>query len=201
MKIAITGTSSGIGKELVSQLSKDHNVVCITRDDLELSNITAVTRYSMSAVDMLINCAGSDRGGKIEFIKQRPDSILSTLTTNLLSPVLLSHKALELNQSCKIVNITSTNNKQYWPNNLSYSLSKKALSEFGRMLQIDHPSVKYLEIQLGLTKTTFNQNRYIGHEERFDDIYRYPHLTPRHVVNRIQSVLFDDTVKFIEISP
>jgi len=201
MKIAITGTTSGVGKELSDQLSKDHNIIAITRDDLELSALNAVNNYSMSTVDMLINCAGTDQGGKIEFAKQDSASIINTLTTNLLAPILLSHKALELNSACKIVNITSTNNKQYWPNNLAYSLSKKALSEFGRMLQVDHPSVKYLEIQLGLTKTNFNQNRYVGHENRFDDVYRNAHLTPKDVVKRILSVLFDNTVKFIEISP
>lgn len=201
MKIAITGTSSGIGKELSRQLSESHDVVCITRDDLDLRNINAVTNYNMSTVDMLINCAGTDRGGKIAFAEQELTSISNILTTNLLSPIVLSHKALKLNSACKIVNVTSTNNKQYWPNNLAYSLSKKSLSAFGRMLQVDYPTINYLEIQLGLTKTSFNQNRYIGHEDRFDDVYRNAHLTPEYAVNKILSVLFDNTIKFIEVSP
>ena len=201
MRIAITGTSSGIGRELSNQLRKDHNVVCVTRNELELSNIDAVTNYNMSTVDMLINCAGTDCGGKIAFAEQDTISIVNILTTNLLSPIVLAQKALKLNPVCKIVNITSTNNKQYWPNNLAYSLSKKALSEFGRMLQVDHSAVNYLEIQLGLTKTNFNQNRYVGHEDRFDDVYRNAHLTPDSAVKRILPVLFDNTVKFIEISP
>jgi len=201
MRIILTGTSSGIGKELTDQLNNDHDVVCITRNDLELSNIDAVNNYSMPTVDMLINCAGTDQGGKIEFVKQELDSIVNILTTNLLSPIVLSHKALKSNSACKIVNVTSTNNKQYWPNNLAYSLSKKSLSEFGKMLQVDYPTVNYLEIQLGLTKTNFNQNRYIGHEDRFDNVYRNTYLTPEYAVNRIISVLFDNTVKFIEVSP
>ena len=201
MRIILTGTSSGIGKELTNQLSNDHDVVCITRNDLELSNIDAVNNYSMPTVDMLINCAGTDQGGKIEFAKQELDSVVNILTTNLLSPIVLSHKALKSNSACKIVNITSTNNKQYWPNNLAYSLSKKSLSEFGRMLQVDYPTINYLEIQLGLTKTSFNQNRYIGHEDRFDDVYRNTHLTPGYAVNKILSVLFDNAIKFIEVSP
>jgi len=201
MKIAITGTSSGIGKELGNQLSKHHDVLCIVRNDLELSDITAVINYNMPTVDMLINCAGTDRGGKIEFTKQDLTSISNTLTTNLISPVLLSHKVLKSNSACKIVNITSTNNKQYWPNNLAYSLSKKSLSKFGQMLQVDNSAINYLEIQLGLTKTKFNQNRYVGCQDRFDDVYQNAHLTPDQVVKRILPVLFDNTVKFIEISP
>ena len=95
MRIILTGTSSGIGKELTNQLSNDHDVVCITRNDLELSNIDAVNNYSMPTVDMLINCAGTDQGGKIEFAKQELDSVVNILTTNLLSPIVLSHKALK----------------------------------------------------------------------------------------------------------
>jgi len=201
MKIAITGTSSGVGQELNKQLSKNNSVVPIARKLLELSDINAVTNYDIGVIDILINCAGADRGGKIKFVGHKQTHIIETLTTNLLSPIILSHKALEANPNCKIVNITSTNNKQYWPNNLAYSLSKKALSEFGRMLQVDHPGVKYLEIQLGLTKTNFNQNRYVGCEERFDDVYCNPHLTSPEVVARILPVLFDDAIKFIEISP
>ena len=201
MKIAITGTTSGIGKELSNQLSKNHEIVCITRDDLELSNIDCVLGYNVANVDMLINCAGTDCGGKIAFAKQGTINISNILTTNLLSPVLLSHKVLKLNSACKIVNITSTNNKQYWPDNLAYSLSKKALGEFGKMLQVDHPDIKYLEIQLGLTKTNFNQNRYVGCEDRFDDVYLNQHLTPTGVVEKILPILFDNTIKFIEISP
>ena len=201
MRITLTGTSSGVGQELSNQLNKDHDVVCVTRNELDLSNLSAVINYNMSTVDMLINCAGTDRGGKIAFSEQDTITVLNTLATNLLSPMVLAQKALKLNQACKIVNITSTNNKQYWPNNLAYSLSKKALSEFGRMLQVDHPDVNYLEIQLGLTKTNFNQNRYVGHEDRFDDVYRNAHLTPDSAVKRILPVLFDNTVKFIEVSP
>ena len=64
-----------------------------------------------------------------------------------------------------------------------------------------HPTLKYLEIRLGLTKTNFNHNRYIGHEDRFNDVYSNKHLIPSDAVNRILPVLFDDAIKFIEVSP
>jgi short-subunit dehydrogenase len=201
MNIAITGTSSGVGKGLWQQLEYLHNVVCITRNLVDLSDISAVGNYNMPEADMLINCAGTDRGGKIDFVNQDQESIIDILHTNVVAPVLLSKKALATNPRCKIVNITSTNNKRYWPNNLAYSLSKKALAEFGNMLQVEYPTVHYLEIQLGLTKTNFNQNRYVGHEDRFDDVYVNPHLTTDVVVEKILRVLFDPSVKFVEIAP
>ena len=75
MKIAITGTSSGVGKELSEQLCKNYEVVCITRDLLDLADLDAVTDHDMPVVDMLINCAGTDRGGKTAFTDQDLSSI------------------------------------------------------------------------------------------------------------------------------
>ena len=200
MKILITGTSSGIGQALVSRLFH-HDVTSLTRLELELTNIVAVMDYELEMCDMLINCAATDVGGKINFVNHNIQHVVAILTTNLLSPVLLSKKALSINPNCKIVNITSTNNNRYYPNNLAYSLSKQALADFGAMLKIEHPTVQYLEIRLGLTKTNFNNNRYRHDQIRFDDIYVNDHLTVEQVVDRILDVLFDSSVKLIEVSP
>ena len=103
MKIAITGTSSGIGEELSNQLSKNHKVVNITRDSLDLCDINAVTKYNFIQVDMLINCAGTDQGGKISFVDQDTNTISNILNTNLLSPILLSQKALKTVLSAALI--------------------------------------------------------------------------------------------------
>jgi short-subunit dehydrogenase len=124
------------------------------------------------------------------------------MSVNLLAPLCLTQQALSKNPNCKIVNITSTNNNRYWPNNLAYSLSKTALEEFGSMLRVEYPDIDLLEVRLGLTKTNFNQNRYHTAPTRFVDIYeKHPYLTPEEVAIRIVAVLFDPVVKFIEISP
>lgn len=200
MKIAITGTNSGIGKSLVSKLT-DHSIVPITRNALDLSSIQNVLQFEIPTVDMLINMAATDIGGKIIFDKHEPNEIVSIFNTNLLSPILLSQKVLAQNSNCKIVNVTSTNNKRYYPNDLAYSLTKVSLSDFNSMLQIEYPNIKILEICVGLTKTNFNKNRYKNHKERYQDIYQNKHLTSDYVANQISKVLFDDNIKFIEISP
>lgn len=204
MKIAITGTTSGLGQELVRQISAayPYEIIEISRSVLDLSNLESVKNYCLPTVDMLINCAGTGHGGKINYVDHETEWVTEIMTTNLLSPMLLSQKALRHNGNCKIVNVTSTNNKQYYANDLSYSLSKHALSLFGSMLQVDCPQIRYLEIRLGLTKTCFNQNRYSGQEYRFEDIYQqHRHLRPKLAVHQILKVLFDDSIKFIEIAP
>jgi short-subunit dehydrogenase len=203
MKILITGTTSGLGLFLSATLRDiGHEVIDLKRHMLDLSDITAVQAYTMPMIDMLINCAGTGVGGKTDFVSHLEGDMEIILNTNLVSPILLSKKALTINSCCKIVNITSTNNNRYHPGDLVYSLSKKALAEFGSMLQVEFPAVKYLEIRLGLTKTRFNQNRYVGHSHRYVDIYdQHPCLNPYQVATQILDVLFDDHIKIIEVSP
>lgn len=201
MRIVITGANSGIGQGLVDRL-QDHSIIELTRNQLDLANIDEVLRYELAPADMLINCAGTGVGGKIDFVNHVDENVVDILNTNLISPMLLTKKVLYSNANCKIVNITSTNNNRYWPNDLAYSLSKSALSSFGEMLRVEYPDIPYLEIRLGLIRTNFNHNRYRDHSHRFSDIYSdRPCLTVDHVVDRITSVLFDATIKFVEISP
>jgi short-subunit dehydrogenase len=201
MKILLTGGSSGVGKELFQILSTYHDIDAPIRDQLDLSNTASVNSFTISSYDMLINCAGTDVGGKIDFVNHESLRVKEILDVNFVNVVLLTQKVLLSNPNCKIVNITSTNNNRYWSNNLAYSLSKKALEAFGDMLLVEYPTMLYLEVRLGLTKTEFNNNRYKYSSDRFQDIYLNPHLIPLLVAEKINSVLFDNSIKFIEIAP
>lgn len=199
----ITGSNSGIGLCLYNILLHNNiRTVGLTRQQLDLSNLQAVTNFDLERTDLLINCAATDIGGKIDFINHRPNNITEIACVNLLSPILLCQKALRKNKDCKIVNITSTNNRRYWPNDLIYSLTKKSLSDFGMMLQIEYGNLNYLEVQLGLTKTNFNANRYKLDSDRYKDLYAdSKHLTPEYVADTIFKAISDNNIKFLEISP
>jgi short-subunit dehydrogenase len=202
MKILLTGSSSGVGQALHTILYRNHQVVAPTRSQLDLSDTSAAINYVDQPYDMLINCAGTGIGGKIKFNQHDSMLVNEILTVNFLNTVLLTQRVLQFNQQCKIVNITSTNNNRYWPDDLAYSLSKKCLTEFGAMLAVEFPNINYLEVKLGLTKTNFNYNRYKHHQHRFQDIYDTNcHLLPEDVAIKITNVLFDNSIKFIEVSP
>ena len=200
MKIFLTGSSSGIGAALFDLLSGHHQIIAPSRTDLDLGCLPDVASVDVNC-DMLINCAGTGLGGKQPFADHQSTDMIEIFNTNLLSPILLTKSALKNNPSCKIVNITSTNNNRYWPNDLAYSLTKSSLSEFGSMLRIEYPSCCLLEVRLGLTKTNFNNSRYKNDPDRLQDIYTNSHLLPENVANKIIDILFDNTVKYIEISP
>lgn len=203
MKAIITGTTSGVGLSLLNELTTNGvDASGLNRDQIDLSIIESVMAYDMPVVDMFVNCAGTGIGGKINFLNHIETDIVTIMTTNLISPMILTRKALVANPNCKIVNITSTNNKRYYPNDLAYSLSKLGLSDFGKMLQIELPSCNYLEVQLGLTKTNFNNNRYKHNMDKFQDIYSSnSHLDSDSVAKRIMTATQDTSLKFIEIAP
>jgi short-subunit dehydrogenase len=201
MKIAITGTSSGVGLELKRILSQDHVVIGVERKEVDLDDIDQVLRYDVPYCDIFINCAGHDLGGKVPFLDHTDSHVVSILNANLISPVLLSQKALQKNINCKIVNITSTNIHRYWGNDLIYTLSKESLSRFGHLIKIDHPKVRYLEVILGLTKTNFNINRHKANHKEIDNLYENAHLTTEDAATKIVDVLFDDHIKRIEVTP
>ena len=200
MKILLTGGSSGIGKSLKNILQADHTVIAPSRAELDLSLSKSVGNIDIEC-DILVNCAGTGIGGKRPFVDHCDNNIIDIFNVNLIAPVLLSQRVLQKNSHCKIVNITSTNNNHYWPNDLVYSLTKKSLADFGTMLKIDHPECRVLEVRIGLTKTNFNSARYQNNPERYQDIYVNPHLTADTVANKIVDIMFDDSVKYIEISP
>jgi short-subunit dehydrogenase len=202
MNILITGSASGIGQALHKQLSVNHKVFAPTRDELDLSDTQQILNYQLASYDMLINCAATGRGGKIDFVDHQSQAVIEIINTNLVAPMLLSKRVLSNDPGCKIINITSTNNNRYYGNDLVYSLTKKSLADFGTMLKIDYPMLRYLEVKLGLTRTKFNQSRYRDEPDRFIDIYQqHLCLEPDAVADRIVSVLFDDTIKILEISP
>ena len=200
--ILITGCASGLGQALSQHLlAREHNVLAWTRQHLDLDNIDLVVRADIPRLDMLINCAAHDHQGRVPFLDHDCNMVYSILKVNLMAPMLLTQKVLHINPRCRIVNITSTNNRRYWPNDLGYSLSKIALAQFGDMLRLDHPNVDVLEVRLGLTKTNFNRNRYRSCPERYVDIYQQPCLDLDTVVNHLDSVLFDSNIKLVELAP
>ena len=198
MIIAITGTSSGVGKELYNVLSKEYQVIGLTRKDIDLDYPDKIDK--LEQVDILINCAGHDLGGKVKFTEHRFEYWHKIMNTNLISAMRLTQLALQNNPKAMIVNVTSTNNDHFYPGDLVYSLSKKALQEFGRMIQIEFPEATIKEVRLGLTKTNFNQNRYRLKHKPIDNLYDIEHLKPKDVARQIADFIFDRDL-FTRIAP
>ena len=97
MKILVTGANGFIGKNLVHSL-KDHEVMGIARDDLDLNNRTEVNRFfKYRSFDIVIHCAIS--GGRLQ-ISDGPEVLWENLS---MFYNLLNNK----NKFTKLINIAS----------------------------------------------------------------------------------------------
>jgi short-subunit dehydrogenase len=193
----ITGTSSGIGKEIKNLL--DGNLYTPTRDVLDLDLINTVTLYDVPKVDVAIHVAGHDLGGGVKFLEHDLSSLVKVINCTFFSTLILSKKLLEKNQNCLQVYITSTNLDKFYPNNLAYNISKNAVRTMIDLLRIEYPSINIKEARVGLTKTKFNNNRHKTNHKPINDLYASKHMNSEYVAQRIIE-LIDSDKEFVRIN-
>ena len=179
----ITGTSSGIGKDIKSML--DGELFTPTRKDLDLDFVDKCMLYDVPEVDVAIHIAGHDLGGGVKFLKHDLASMVKIVNCNFLSTLILSKKILDKNQDCLQVYVTSTNLDKFYPNNLAYNISKNAVSNLIDLLKLDYPDVNIKEARVGLTKTQFNKNRHKNNHKPINDLYAMKHMDSRYVAEKI----------------
>lgn len=194
MKIFLTGGHSGIGLEIYQHLADNHDVHVPTRQDCDLS---AYPTVDISDYDILILCAGSDRGGKQPFVDMDDQDWQDTFQVNLLSNIFLIKRFIKSRQDkwSKILVIGSTSTDHIWPNMIPYSVSKLALEKFCSALRQEiNPIIGITVVRPGLVKTNFNYNRHRASKSREEADAWYdakPHLLPRDLVPIVQQIVDD----------
>ena len=193
----ITGTSSGIGKDIKKLL--DGELYTPTRDKLNLDSINTVTLYDAPEVDVAIHVAGHDLGGGVKFLEHDLESLVKVINCTFLSTLILSKKLLEKNKNCLQVYITSTNLDKFYPNNLAYNISKNAVSTMIDLIKIDYPNIKIKEARVGLTKTEFNNNRHKINHKPINDLYAIKHMNSQDVAKKVME-LINSEKEFVRIN-
>ena len=196
MKIAITGTSSGIGKETSSYLkSFGYQILEINRQLLDLNDIESVKNFDLSGFNVLINNAGHELGINTRFDQVSTNFWLGQMNVNLLAPMMLTHNFLSQNSSGLIINVTSGIVGKYRPNSVPYFVSKSALSLFTEAVQVDmKDNFRFVEVIPKRINTGFATKN--GADSSNSDYL----IEPIEVAKNIKYVIENEFIQKITVS-
>lgn len=170
--IVITGSTSGIGKELVKGFAQDGNYVFAgyrnkslieQQDNVEYFYIDLSDRSSISGaaeyissrtagVDVLINVAGCVVAGPVE--KLDTDMLRAQFDVNTFSHLEFTQKLLPVLDNSRIINISSMASFGHFPFISPYCASKRALDIFFNAFALEnHKNIKVISVKPGVIAT------------------------------------------------
>ena len=126
--LAITGTTSGIGKAIVERFEKEGwNVISLPKSVLDVRNMAEIDALELPKLDAFINNAG------IMLLKDFPDTSLedweNTINTNLRAVFFLSQKVIPwIKDKGHLINISSTAGTFPEREFMAYNVSKAGVT-------------------------------------------------------------------------
>jgi 3-hydroxy acid dehydrogenase/malonic semialdehyde reductase len=197
----VTGAASGIGAAVTRRLVEArYRAVLIDIDEQLLENVRAELAPHCCALPLditdereiaslqdripaefrpigtLINGAGHDPGGTTRYDLGSIDDWVSTIETNLIGTMRITHALLPgmvARNAGDIVNIGSIAGIRIVPDMAAYDTSKAGIHAFSDHLRADlrDTAIRVIEILPGLTKTDLIRKRYCGDERRTEEYY------------------------------
>lgn len=158
MKIAITGTTSGIGLETLKLLEAEgHEVVSFNRPEYDLHDLDNISKIDLSGFDVLINNAAHNKGRHDSVLNHPFPDWVDVVTCNQLAPVLLTQLFCKQNPTGTVVFITSK-----WSAKSStmgfYRTSKQGLKDYIECMRMESKDHRFVEIMCGRVRTQFRTN-------------------------------------------
>ncbi|MCC6467801.1 MAG: SDR family oxidoreductase [Alphaproteobacteria bacterium] len=203
----VTGAGAGIGLAIAERLAERKvRVICAGRrlDRLEalakrLGNGATALKLDVSKgeecaglldrlpashrqIDILINNAGHDVGGRKRFDEGKLDDFVETLETNVVGLVRVTHAVVP--QMVKrgtgdIVNLGSVAGWKPYPTGNIYAATKAFVRVFTDGLRLDYKDtdIRIMEMLPGITRTEFAAARFRGDTAHGDAYYKkFPHV-------------------------
>lgn len=190
-KIVITGSTSGLGKELVKVLSKDNFVYAGYRNEklvspsenveyfyIDMKNRTSITeagnfiKSETDNIDILINVAGSVVAGPIEILDT--DRLRDQFDVNTFSHIELAQNLLPIMQGGRIINISSMASFGNFPFISPYCASKRALDIFFNALALEnHKNIDVVSIKAGVISTPIWEKSVKNNSESLENCEEY----------------------------
>ena len=199
--VVLTGAAGGMGRAITrALLESGRRVIMVDRDpeslrqcasvmggdtfpiELDITDAKAVDRLpdlvpdAFRPVDILINNAGHDIGGRARFDVGPADDWASIIQTNLIGLMRVTRSILPdmvRRNSGHIVNISSINAVRIVPDMTAYSASKAGVHMFTETLrgELAETAIRVTEMQPGLTRTNIILTRYRGDRQKEKDYF------------------------------
>ena len=199
--VVLTGAAGGMGRAITTALLESgRRVVLVDRDakalqeqaatagnavfpvQLDVSDAQAVDRLPdallshFKPVDVLINNAGHDIGGRTRFDIGSADDWSNIIQTNLIGLMRVTRAILPdmvRRNAGHIVNISSINAVRIVLDMAAYSTSKAGVHMFTETLrgELADTAIRVTELQPGLTRTNIILTRYRGDRQKEKDYF------------------------------
>jgi 3-hydroxy acid dehydrogenase/malonic semialdehyde reductase len=159
-------------QEFAAELGdKGHPILLDTTDHPKVDRILDDLPEAFRKVDILINNAGHDIGGRTRFDQGSADDWTDIIRTNVIGTMRMTHAVLPAmvkRNHGHIVNISSINAVRIVPDMAAYSASKASVRMFTETLrgELAETAIRVTEILPGLTRTGIIATRYRGDEEK-----------------------------------
>jgi 3-hydroxy acid dehydrogenase/malonic semialdehyde reductase len=205
--VLVTGASSGIGEATTEALVADgwrciaaarrtdrldeltarlgpacHPLALDVNDPAATQSLVERLPDELCAIDVLINNAGIDLGGRARFDHGSVEDWAATVETNITGVMRVTRAIvpgmLERGRG-HIVNIGSSSGVTTFADDTAYIASKWGLRGLSGALRADYldKGIRVSEVQPGMTRSNFAATRWRGDSERADALYAtYPEL-------------------------
>ncbi len=210
MKVAlVTGSSSGIGKEICSALKEngyevygvsrnEGEIICDLKDTKSLQ--TKIKEFLKTTdIDLLVNCAGVGVFAPHEELKL--EQIETLIDVNLKAPIILTNLCLRSLKKTQghIINVASIEATRHSKFSALYTATKSGLRDFSLALfeELRQADVRITNISPDITKSNFFDKLQFEPAYTKKDTYLLPENIAKTVIHVVQSefVVTDITVR------
>lgn len=192
----IIGNTGGIGAACEKILKSRHQTVTgFSRSHLDLNNLSGIQNLDLSGFDVVINCAGHNKGTFKGFLKNDYHNIIDQIQVNFIANILLLKKYATSRERGRYVWLNSTSTGKPTPYQSVYGATKVASKFAIDLVRQEASHINITECCIGLTKTNLRFTGYCGTKNRDAVEHEYTQLNaldPYDVSLKIVDAINDD---------
>lgn len=161
-KMLLVGASGGIGQACAELLKNCYTIDAPDRSLLNFSDPESVDKFDTSEYEIILNCAGSNKGTYQGFTHNQSTNQIDQINVNYVSPLILLKNYLASRDSGHWAYISSISLHRPHEYNIVGCSSKFALKFAVDEIAKKHTNFVFTEVCPGKTKTNMLYQNYCG---------------------------------------